>query len=262
MSDKRFTVFPTRMTLTMYQGKLKAAEKGHSLLKKKSDALTVRFRGLLKEIVAQKENLGDMMSTASFALSHAFRDAGDFGRTVVENVSTPSFRIQLTQENIAGVRLPQFKSVTGGAGLQSDLTGLAKGGQRVQIARNAYQNALSSLVSLASLQTSFVTLDEVIRTTNRRVNALEYVMIPKFENTIHYIESELDESERENFFRLKKVQGVKKKQANKREAERVERTIAAGGEVGSSDDKPSSMLEGAGKSMIGDEGDDDDTTLF
>lgn len=60
-------------------------------------------------------------------------------------------------------------------------------------------------------QTSFLTLDEAIKATNRRVNALENVVKPRLENTIQYIKGELDELEREEFFRLKKVQQYKKK---------------------------------------------------
>jgi V-type H+-transporting ATPase subunit D len=69
---------------------------------------------------------------------------------------------------------------------------------------------LKLLVELASLQTSFITLDEVIKVTNRRVNAIEHVIIPRIENTLHYIISELDEVEREEFYRLKKIQDKKK----------------------------------------------------
>jgi len=64
-------------------------------------------------------------------------------------------------------------------------------------------------------QISFVTLDEVIKTTNRRVNAIEHVIIPKIERTLAYIISELDELEREEFYRLKKVQDKKKIRAEK-----------------------------------------------
>jgi len=71
--------------------------------------------------------------------------------------------------------------------------------------RETYVKALEALVRLASLQTTFMTLDEVIKVTNRRVNAIEYVIKPKIENTIAYILEELDEMEREEFFRLKKV---------------------------------------------------------
>jgi len=76
-------------------------------------------------------------------------------------------------------------------------------------------------VELASLQTAFTILDEVIRATNRRVNAIEHVVIPRLENTIKYVLSELDEMDREEFFRLKKVQGKKKRDIAARESAKV-----------------------------------------
>lgn len=87
-------------------------------------------------------------------------------------------------------------------------------------ARETYTKALNTLVELASLQTAFVILDEVIRMTNRRVNAIEHVIMPKLENTISYITSELDEMDREEFFRLKKVQGKKKRNQEIAETEK------------------------------------------
>ena len=82
-----------------------------------------------------------------------------------------------------------------------NLTGLGRGGQQVLRAKEVYAKAVETLVELASLQTAFMILDEVIRATNRRVNAIEHVVIPRLENTIKYIVSELDEMDREEFFR-------------------------------------------------------------
>lgn len=65
-------------------------------------------------------------------------------------------------------------------------------------------------------------MDEVIKLTNRRVNAIEYVIIPKIDNTIRFILSELDEQDREEFFRLKKIQGKKKVKQEEMEKERLE----------------------------------------
>jgi V-type H+-transporting ATPase subunit D len=88
-------------------------------------------------------------------------------------------------------------------------------------------------------QTAFTILDEVIRATNRRVNAIEHVVIPRLENTIKYINSELDEMDREEFFRLKKVQGKKKRDAERANESRVkenkEFTEGGKGEVGRDD---------------------------
>lgn len=69
-------------------------------------------------------------------------------------------------------------------------------------------------------QTAFVILDEVIKVVNRRVNAIEHVIIPRTENTIGYINSELDELDREEFYRLKKVKNNKQRDNNAAEEER------------------------------------------
>ena len=98
---------------------------------------------------------------------------------------------------------------------------MGRGGAQVQRCKETYQKAIEALVEIASLQTAFVILDEVIKMTNRRVNAIEYVVIPKIENTIRYIQSELDEQDREEFFRLKKVQNKKKTRREAEEAERL-----------------------------------------
>ncbi|CAO3686856.1 unnamed protein product [Rhizopus stolonifer] len=105
--------------------------------------------------------------------------------------------------------LPAFDMYTEG-GNAFEFTGLGRGGQQIQKAKEVYTKAVETLVELASLQTAFVILDEVIKATNRRVNAIEHVIIPRYENTIKYIISELDEQDREEFFRLKKVQSKKK----------------------------------------------------
>ena len=68
-----------------------------------------------------------------------------------------------------------------------DCTGLGKGGQQTQSCRKAYIQAVDLLVKLANLQTAFITLDMALKTTNRRVNALENVVKPRLANTISYI---------------------------------------------------------------------------
>src|SRR6202046_4899877 len=85
--------------------------------------------------------------------------------------------------------------------LDFNLTGLGRGGQQILKSREVYAKALETLVELASLQTAFTILDDVIRATNRRVNAIEHVIIPRLDNTVKYILSELDEADREEFFR-------------------------------------------------------------
>lgn len=135
---------------------------------------------------------------------------GDIAYLVQEQAKLATFRVKTRQENVSGVVLPAFE-VDRVGGSDFNLTGLGRGGQQILKAKEVYAKALETLVELASLQTAFTILDEVIRATNRRVNAIEHVVIPRLENTIKYIMSELDEMDREEFFRLKKVQAKKKR---------------------------------------------------
>ena len=135
-------------------------------------------------------------------------------------------RVEIRVDNIAGVKVPVFKAVDTGAALV-DLTGLSKGGQQITKARSTFAKAVDVLVQLATLQTSFVILDEAIKVTSRRVNALDTVVIPKIVNTVEYIKSELDELEREEFFRLKRSQDKKKKDIELKALEKKAEAAAA-----------------------------------
>jgi len=211
MSSDRIAIFPSRGAQTLMKGRLKGASTGHRLLKKKADALQLKFRSILKKIIDTKQIMGEIMKEASFSLAEAkFAGGGDFNQAVLQNVNKAQIKIKTKNDNVAGVNLPVFESYQDGAD-SYELAGLAKGGQQLKRLKANYQKAINLLVELASLQTSFITLDEVIKTTNRRVNAIEHVIIPRIERTLAYIISELDELEREEFYRLKKVQDKKKK---------------------------------------------------
>lgn len=250
-SNQRLTVVPSRMSLQQVKGKLAGAKKGHSMLKKKSDALLVRFRSILSAILESKQQAGTESSQAMHLLARALYTFGDeLKHVVIENVEDASLRIKMSPDNVAGVSIPIFTKLGGDVPHQSTngtanntnpsqsseknqqqsngmkgviaLTGLSKGGEQINNARHSFADTLDLLVKLASLQTSFIILDEAIKLTNRRVNALENVVKPKLENTIAYVISELDEMEREEFFRLKLIQNKKEREKVAREGRELE----------------------------------------
>lgn len=233
------------MALTNTKLRLKGAQTGHSLLAKKRDALTTRFRAILRKVdevriphmaiypiavidhpsEQAKRKMGKAMQLASFSLAEVTYATGDISYLVQEQAKLASFRVKTKQENVSGVVLPAFEvdRVAGTGTLRLtrihshapslhptdfNLTGLGRGGQQVLKAKEVYAKALESLVELASLQTAFTILDEVIRATNRRVNAIEHIIIPRLENTIRYIMSELDEMDREEFFRCSLIVAI------------------------------------------------------
>ncbi|KAJ9613505.1 H(+)-transporting V1 sector ATPase subunit D [Cladophialophora chaetospira] len=247
----REAVFPTRQALGQMNSKLKGAQTGHSLLKRKSEALTKRFREILKRIDEAKRKMGRVMQIAAFSLAEvSYAVGGDIGFQITESVKTARFRIRTKQENVSGVFLPQFEGYTKDEINDFAMTGLGKGGQQVQRCRETYTRAVETLVELASLQTAFMILDEVIKVVNRRVNAIEHVIIPRTENTIKYINSELDELDREEFYRLKKVSNKKQRDQAAADAE-IRKQREAGKE------KPEKENGVEAKDVLGEQEDED-----
>jgi len=188
-------------------------------LKKKADALKVKFRDYAKAIAETKSGMADDASAAYFSLTQAEYAAGNFKQKVSEGSMTARIRVGAGVDNVAGVKLPVFTKYETGATADNQSLGLVGGGKKIVAVREKFTNLLDMLIKLASLQTSFQTLDEAMKVTNRRVNALENVTIPRIEVTLAYIGRELDELEREDFTRLKLVQGKKEVEA-KAEAKR------------------------------------------
>ena len=165
------------------KARLKGAQKGHSLLKKKADALQLRFRLILKKIVEvliasfdrffpiihsmfwlqTKSLMGDVMKEASFSLAEAkFTVSSDFNAIVLQNVTKAQIKVKCKKDNVAGVTLPVFECYQDGSDVY-EFAGLARGEQQLAKLKKNYARAIQLLVDLASLQTSFITLDEVIK---------------------------------------------------------------------------------------------------
>lgn len=199
------------MTLQIAKQKKKGATQGYQLLKKKSDALSARFRGMLKDIVKTKIVIGESINEAHFSMAKASWAGGaDLPEQLMQRIKRPAVFVTAAYDNVAGVRLPVFQITTDPTVDILKNISLSAGGHVILAARDKYLEALSELVKLASLQTAFFTLDAEIKMTNRRVNALNNVVLPKLDRTINYITKELDEMEREEFFRLKKIQEKKR----------------------------------------------------
>ncbi|CCC11091.1 hypothetical protein SMACR_03798 [Sordaria macrospora] len=179
---------------------LKGAETGHNLLKRKK---------ITRRIDEAKRKMGRVMQIASLSLAEVtYAVGGNIGYQIQESAKSARFRIRAKQENVSGVLLPAFEAYQTEGNNDFAMTGLGKGGQQVQRCRETYARAVEALVELASLQTAFVILDEVIKVVNRR--ALAHTERNSLTAMID-INSELDELDREEFYRLKKVAAKKQR---------------------------------------------------
>ncbi|KAJ2583403.1 H(+)-transporting V1 sector ATPase subunit D, partial [Coemansia sp. RSA 1797] len=99
MAAVRDNVFPTRMNLTVTKTRLKGAQTGHSLLKRKSEALTTRFRVIVRKIEDAKLKMGKVMQNASFSLAEVAYITGDISYQVRESAKHATFKVAAKQEN-------------------------------------------------------------------------------------------------------------------------------------------------------------------
>lgn len=210
-----------RSTLLTFKARILGAKKGYQLLKKKRDALKSRFQEMLREIIACKKQVGVMITDCAFSYAKAeYASDSDFAQSVLNRVKKPSITVTMKPENCAGVQLPAFSmDYDPSKDASSDSLGIGCGGQVIGTCREQHRIALRLLIAMASLQTMFKTLDQEIKMTSRRVNALECVVIPRLEGIMQWVKGEMDEMEREEFFRVKKV--VEKKKA-RMERERIQ----------------------------------------
>jgi len=203
-------VNPTRMELKKLKGKLTTARRGHKLLKDKCDELMKQFLDMIRDAKVRREKLTERLSgvTDEFRLAAADTDP----RMMAEALMLPTVESDITvgERNIMSVLVPTFEVKTsadaaenGGAGYGYAFTTGA-----MDRAAEAVSAAALELVELAQLEKAAQLLCREIERTRRRVNALEYIMIPQYEEAINRISMKLDENERSNLTRLMKVKDM------------------------------------------------------
>ena len=220
------SIVPSQMALLQSKGKLKSANKGKDLLKRKADALKVQFLQVTKNLIELKKDLGSNFNKSLIFLEKAnfSTSSGDVSRIVDENVrSRADVKLTLKTKPVAGVTLPQFgiRNIEEEKYGESQILGITGEGQTLNITKKHFYEFLKKIVEIATLQTSYLAIDECLKITNRRVNALEYIVVPRIEYTIKYIVTELDERAKEEKFKIKKVLQNKKKHKENEEMMRA-----------------------------------------
>ncbi|XP_061394447.1 V-type proton ATPase subunit D-like [Musca vetustissima] len=216
-------IFPSRANFVLMKQRIVGATTGLSLLKRKRDALELHLRQILSELKKNQEQVRDIMQEARFSMAKAKFLATDFKSVTVEQPDSANAFLHLKNNKIVGMNVPSFELVL--LPFQSlPLTGLGAGGQQVDVVREKFQEALRILVALASLEYNAKIISEAVKLNNRRVNGLEYVVLPRYHNTLNYIRDELDEFEREDFYRLKRSQAKQNKKKTQFSAEMNKRS--------------------------------------
>ncbi|MCR5042379.1 MAG: V-type ATP synthase subunit D [Clostridia bacterium] len=202
------SVNPTRMELTNLKRKLTTARRGHKLLKDKRDELMRRFLDLVRRSRVLREEVEEAIKNANAHMAVARSVMSDDALEAALLLPSQKMTIELETQNIMSVEMPVFKGEFSGAP-EADLPyGFAFTSAELDSAVHEMSSLLPKMLELAQLEKSCHLLAGEIEKTRRRVNALEHVMIPQYEETIKYIQMKLDENDRSTTTRLMKVKDM------------------------------------------------------
>ncbi len=203
------TVNPTRMELTRLKGKLKTARRGHKLLKDKRDELMKQFLDTVREVRSLRAEVEDELMTVhnSFTVASALMSSEAMEQALL--YPKQSVELTMTTKNIMSVNVPIYNFQTKTKS-DSDIYpyGFAATSGELDTAVDALSGVFQKMLKLAQEEKAAQLMAQEIEKTRRRVNALEYVVIPNTQDAIRYITMKLDENDRSTTTRLMKVKDM------------------------------------------------------
>jgi V/A-type H+-transporting ATPase subunit D len=211
-------VKPTRKNLMAIEERIELSDRGHDTLEKKRDGLIMEFMDILDQARDVRSDLEASYDSAQRRIDMARAMDGDVAVRGAAAALKDHPELTTQSKNIMGVVVPQIES----SKVQKDLNergyGVLGTSARIDEAAEAYEELLENIILAAEVETAMKKLLEEIETTKRRVNALEFKLLPELRENKEYIEQKLEEQEREEIFRMKKIK-AKKEEAEKKERE-------------------------------------------
>jgi len=202
------------MELLRIKQKIKLAQKGHSLLKKKRDALMMELFETAKNMKAIRPQIQKDIINGQETLIKAYAMGGPLEIKTVGDSAGEMPELNITYESVGGVKLPKIEIDSKNTG-KIDY-GVVMTSSSIDNSVDKFESIKRGLLSLIKIEEKIKRLAQEIIKTKRRVNSLEHILIPELLKTQKNIKAKLEEAERENFFRLKIVKKKsEKKQKNK-----------------------------------------------
>ncbi len=199
------TIKPTRSELIGLKKKIKLSESGHKLLKMKRDGLIIEMFDILEKAKDVRSELERDYAVAQEKLNIAKTIEGTVAvnSTAFSLMDTP--KIELESKNVMGVVVPKIESTSVKKSITERGYGIIGTSSRIDEAADAYESLVEKIILAAEIETTMKRLLDDIEKTKRRVNALEFKLIPELYEALAFITLRLEEMEREEIFRLKKI---------------------------------------------------------
>ncbi len=206
----RINVNPNRMELLKLRRRTAIARRGHKLLKDKLDELMKQFLARIRESETLRDEVEAKLIEAYTIFSIARSEVTSEEVKEALAISAASLDIDVSEDRIVGVKVPHFDIRFGGA---YDCYSLSTTPMAFDAALQYYRELVPVLLKLGEIENNIKMLAIEIEKTRRRVNALEYVLIPSLEETVVYITMKLDEMERSYRTQLMKIKSMQEEAA-------------------------------------------------
>ncbi|PSH01413.1 MAG: V-type ATP synthase subunit D [Nanohaloarchaea archaeon SW_10_44_10] len=199
---------PTRSEELRLKERIELAENGHDILEKKRDGLIHEFMEITGDAKEVNQELADVYSQARLKLLMSkIYDGEDMVQANAFPVKDEP-KITSSTQNIMGVVVPEIESEKISTSILQREYGITSASSRIDSVADKYEKLLEKIVEAAETQTKILKLLNEIEKTKRRVNALEHKVIPEQKDALEMISQSLEESEREETFRMKKVKNM------------------------------------------------------
>ena len=195
---------PTRSELINLKRRIKQTSSGYNLLKMKRDGLFFEFRTLLAEMIKAREELVGTYRDAVKSIALAASIEGGLAVKSAAIAATSGPEVMVSRRNIMGVVVPKVDGTNLTTTVETRPTGIIGGSPYIDESADSYSVLISKIVKAAEMEATLKRLLEEIEATKRRVNALEFVVIPEMKEAQSFIQLRLEEMEREETFRLKR----------------------------------------------------------
>ncbi|WP_276258332.1 V-type ATP synthase subunit D [Haloglomus litoreum] len=212
-------VKPTRKNLMAIEERIELSERGHDTLEKKRDGLIMEFMDILDQAQDVRDQMDDRYERAQRAINMARAMEGDVSVRGAAAALKEHPEITTQSKNIMGVVVPQIESSKVKKSLDERGYGVVGTSARIDEAAEAYEELLETIILAAEVETAMKKMLTEIETTKRRVNALEFTLLPQLYENQEYIEQKLEEQEREEIFRMKKIKAKKEEEESVARAE-------------------------------------------
>ena len=196
---------PTRSELMKLKVKIKLAKSGHNLLKKKRDGLILEFFEILKKAKTIRSELNANYRSAKRKADVAQAIEGKIALKSAAVALKDAPTVELETKNIMGVVVPKVNADSIRKSIFERGYGTVKSSSYINETADSYEIVVENIILAAEVETAIRRLLEEIEKTKRRVNALEFKAIPEMEDQASFIRLRLEEMERENVFRLKRI---------------------------------------------------------